>query len=206
IRAAMERKSRAREATLSLSRGIIRTSANAIRAAHRGEIEGTVELLAEAAASIARMREQLVEHPDIYGAGYVHDCQKEFAEAAIFVALVSGRDLPGPDDLKVEPAAYLNGIGEAVGELRRHTLDRMRHGDLERAECVLSTMDDIYYSLVTFDYPDGLTGGLRRTTDSVRGIIEKPRGELTTALRQQQLRDCLDRALAAMGERGSHGG
>lgn len=203
VRRALDIRSAAREETLTLSREIIRTCANTIRAGHRGELERAHEMLGGAHDAVLRMRERLREHPDIYGAGYVHDCQKELAEASAFLAIISDGALPDPDDLCIEYAAYLNGLGEAVGELRRHTLDQMRQGRLERAEAMLAQMDEIYHVLVTIDYPDALTGGLRRTTDSVRGIIEKTRGELTTALRQDELRDAIRTALAALGAEGS---
>jgi translin len=188
IRAALDAKNAAREAGLSLSREMIRTSANTIRAVHRGEFDGARRLLADARAANHRLRQTLAAHPDLYGAGYVHDGQKELAEAAVTLALVAGEPLPEPESLPVEFAAYLNGMGEAVGELRRHVLDVIRGGDVTQAERILQRMDDIYCALVTFDYPDALTGGLRRTTDSVRGILEKTRGDLTTSLRQEQLR------------------
>jgi translin len=206
LRGAFDAKNGAREAALSLSRLIIRTAANSIRAAHRGEYPTAAELLAGAGDAVVEMRARLEGFADIYGAGYVHDCQKEYAEAAIFLALVSGGEIPTPETLRVEDAAYLNGMGETVGELRRHTLDTMRRGELGRAEALLAQMDDIYYLLATFDYPDALTGGLRRTTDSVRGIIEKTRGELTTALRQQELREVLDQTMRTFQANGGHGG
>jgi translin len=199
IRASLDARSAARDRTLTLSREIIRTSANTIRAAHRGELERAREMLRGAAEAVAQMREGLTEHPDIYNAGYVHDCQKEHAEAAAFLALIEGEELPDPDTLGVGYPAYLNGLAEAIGELRRYALDAMRVGNLQRAEITLGTMDEIYYVLVTMDYPDALTGGLRRTTDAARGIIEKTRGELTTALRQDELRSTVQEALAALG-------
>lgn len=198
VTAALDARNAARERTLALSREIIRTCANSIRAAHRGELEKAREMLRGTREAVTQMRELLGPYPEIYGAGYVHDCQKEFTEATAFLAILSGEELPDPEEILVEYPAYLNGLGEAVGELRRHTLDRMRHGHLERAEAVLATMDEIYHVLVTIDYPDALTGGLRRTTDSVRGIIEKTRGELTTALRQEELRMTIQEALSRL--------
>lgn len=199
VRRALDARNAARETTLTLSREIIRTCANTIRAGHRGELERAREMLRGARDAALQMRQRLAEHPDIYGAGYVHDCQKELAEASAFLAIIADRDLPDPDELPVEYAAYLNGLGEAVGELRRHTLDQMRQGRLDRAEAMLAQMDEIYHVLVTIDYPDALTGGLRRTTDAARGIIEKTRGELTTALRQDELRAAIETALAVLG-------
>lgn len=201
IRVSLNARSAARDRTLALSREIIRTCANTIRAAHRGETVRAREMLRGAREASRQLREGLVEFPDIYAAGYVHDCQKELAEAAAFLALISGEEVPDPDDLEVAYPAYLNGLAEAVGELRRFALDGMRVGDLRRAETTLSTMDEIYHVLVTMDYPDALTGGLRRTTDAARGIIEKTRGELTTALRQDDLRAALRDALAALNRR-----
>jgi translin len=198
IRGALDEKNRVREEMLGLSREIIRTAANTIRAVHRDEFERAAEMLQGATDRVARLRRHRESFAEIYNAGYVHDCQKEYAEAAVFLALVAGRSIPDPDDLQVEYAAYLNGMGEAVGELRRHTLDEMRRGHMEQAEALLASMDEIYYLLVTFDYPDALTGGLRRTTDSVRGIIEKTRGELTMALRLHEVRAVLDQSLQAL--------
>lgn len=198
-RRALEENNAAREETLALSREIIRTSANTIRAVHRGEFTQAAGMLAQARAAAARLRERVRDKPGLYGAGYVHDCQKELAEAALTLALVEGSRVPGPAELGVEFPAYLNGMGETVGELRRHILDVIRAGDLERGEAILQKMDDIYSLLVTFDYPDALTGGLRRTTDAVRGILEKTRGDLTTSLRQDQLREAIGRALEALG-------
>jgi translin len=198
IRVSLDARHRAREETLALSREIIRTCANTIRSGHRGELDRAREMLRGAREAVGRMREALRQHPEIYGAGYVHDCQKEFAEASAFLSIISTQEIPDPDEVGVEYPAYLNGLGETVGELRRHTLDVMRHGDLEQAESLLSMMDEIYHTLVTMDYPDALTGGLRRTTDAVRGIIEKTRGELTTALRQDELRAAIQRALTTL--------
>jgi translin len=197
-REALDANNAAREESLALSREIIRTSANTIRAVHRSEFEQARGMLDQARAAATRLSERLQGKPALYAAGYVHDCQKELAEAALTLALVKGDQVPCPAELGVEFPAYLNGMGEAVGELRRHVLDVIRGGDLARGEGILRKMDDIYSALVTFDYPDGLTGGLRRTTDSVRGILEKTRGDLTTSQRQDQLREAIGHALAEL--------
>jgi translin len=204
-RQALDESNAAREESLTLSREIIRTSANTIRAVHRAEFEQAARMLEQAQAAAARLSQRLQGKPALSAAGYVHDCQKELAEAALTLALVKGDPVPRPADLGVEVPAFLNGMGEAVGELRRHVLDVIRGGDLARGEVILQKMDDIYSALVTFDYPDALTGGLRRTTDSVRGILEKTRGDLTTSLRQDQLRDTIGQALAALGQEGPAG-
>jgi translin len=197
VRANFTAKHQAREQALSLCREAIRHAATTIRAVHRGEVEGARALLAACRERVAAAREALSEHPDIYHAGFVHDAQKEYAEAALTLALVLGEPLPTPEELDVEYAAYLNGMGEAVGELRRYTLDSLRGGDTERSEGFLRAMDEFYSVMVTLDFPDAITGGLRRTTDVTRGILEKTRGDLTMAVRQRDL----ERRLAAFEQR-----
>ena len=187
IRAALVSKHAAREQALTLSRAAIRNSANAIRAVHRNEHERAAELIAGAGEKLGEVGILLSGQPDIYYAGFVADAQKEFAEASLTLALVRRLPLPCPDDLQIGQAPYLNGLGEAVGELRRYVLDVLRSGDIERCEDYLHSMDEIYGALVTVDYPDAITGGLRRTTDVARGILEKTRGDLTLAAQQYSL-------------------
>ncbi len=175
-------KNAAREQALSASRAVIRLSANSIRAVHRGEFERAQAMLGEARAVRDAAVAGLEGHGDIYYAGFLHDAQKEFAEASTTLALLSGGEIPAPEELGVEAAAYLNGIAEAVGEMRRWVLDRLRRGEFEGCEAALDAMDEIYAVLVTIDYPDAMTGGLRRTTDQTRGILEKTRGDLTMAM------------------------
>jgi translin len=183
----------ARERALPKSRAAIRLCANAIRAAHRGEFDQSTKLLTEAGGLLRDMALDLREHQDIFYAGFVADAQKEYAEAALTSALMQRQPPPTPEALGVEWAPYLNGLGEAVGELRRYILDRMRQGRLEGCEEVLADMDEIYSQLITLDYPDAITGNLRRTTDAVRGILEKTRGDLTLAVSQERLNDAMTR-------------
>ncbi len=190
----LETKNAAREKALAASRELTRSCSLSIRAVHRGENDKARELRDRAKAISDQITADLKEHPDLRFAGYVQDSQKELAEAAVTYALINHEPIPDRQQLGVEPAAYLNGMGEAVGELRRFILDRLRLGEMERSEEILRTMDDIYSILVTIDFPDALTGGLRRTTDSVRGIMEKTRGDLTTALRQRELALALERS------------
>ena len=187
IRQNFEAKYAAREEALRLSREIIQSSALAIRAIHRSEFADALARLQVAREALGRATTSLADHPDIYHAGFVHDAAKEYAEASLTYAIVLGRPLPEPESLGVSYASYLNGLGEAVGELRRRLLDQLRHGDVERCERLLAAMDDVYSLLVTMDYPDAMTGGLRRTTDVARGILEKTRGDFTTASRQRDL-------------------
>ncbi|MFN0094417.1 MAG: haloacid dehalogenase [Dehalococcoidia bacterium] len=182
----MARKSAARETALASCRAIIRLSANSIRAIHRLEFERAEGLLAEARAAHATALAALRPFGDIYNAGFLHDAQKELAEAHTTLQLLSGGEIPLPEELGVEDAAYLNGIAEAVGEVRRMVLDRLRRGEFDGCEALLAAMDDIYDALVTVDFPDAMTGGLRRTTDQTRGILEKTRGDLTMAMVQRR--------------------
>ena len=183
-----------RERALSESRRVVRLSANATRAVHRNEFDAAIDLLEDARAMRDSLEKDLHDYPSLYWTGYVQDAQKEYAEARITLGIISGRGIPAPQDLNVEDAVFLNGLGEAAGELRRYSLDSMRRHDLARASQLLSVMDEIYDLLVSVDYPDAVTGGLRRTTDMVRGVLERTRGDLTQALRQRELTDALSHA------------
>jgi translin len=136
---------------------------------------------------IQELNHDLAKHGRLLHSGFVHDAQKEFAEGCITLALIAGEDLPRPEALGIRNAAYLDGLGESVGELRRHILDSLRQGDFSRCEELLGIMDEIYGILITMDFPELLAHGLRRTTDAMRGIIERTRGDLTVALRQKKL-------------------
>ncbi len=191
IREALEAKNAARDEALRRSRELIRRCANTIRATHRAEFEEASQLLATAHRAASELVECVADYPDLYYAGYTQDALKELAEASITYALITDEPLPDPDDLSVEYAAYLNGLGEAVGEMRRHVLDIIRRGQIERAEEILVAMDDIYAVLVTIDFPDAITRRLRRTTDMVRAVLERTRGDLTMAMRQDKLQEAL---------------
>lgn len=190
----LESTNQARELALTNSRTTIRHCAHSIRASHRGDVELAREHLQSAHDLVSATRQNLQTHPGIYWAGYVQDAQKEYSEANIVYAVIFGEPVPSAASLGVEPAAYLNGLGEAAGEMRRYILDIIRHGHSERCEYVLGVMEDIYSLLVTVDYPDAITDGLRRTTDMVRGVLERTRGDVTFALQQRQLTEALSRA------------
>lgn len=194
VRSVLDDKYRARETGLANSRRIIRLSANAIRSLHRGEWERADELMQEAAGLLRETESALAEHPDVHYAGFVADASKEYAEAHLTRALALGEDLPLPADLGVAVAPYLNGLGEAVGEMRRRMLDLLRAGDLAAAEATLDRMNEIHELLADLDYPDGMTGGLRRTTDVARALIERSRADLTTTVVQERLRRTLEQA------------
>lgn len=192
IRKSLTAKDEAREKLLPLCRDSIRYSGNAIRAVHRHEFQQAKELLRTAHSLLTDAEQTVQDNDELVSTGLVRDAQKELTEANITLALVTRKSLPEPAELGVDSAAYLNGLGEAAGELRRYLLDSMRQGDLSRGEELLSVMDDIYGVLVTMDYPDAITGGLRRTTDMVRGVLERTRSDLTLAVRQKQLENRLE--------------
>lgn len=193
IAARIELKNAARERALAESRQVIRLAANSIRATHRREFETASELLEQGRAKLITLKGELAKYPDIYWAGYVQDAQKEYAEARLTYGLVRAEALPSPESLAVEDAPYLNALGEAASELRRYILDLIRHGadEMSRCEELLGKMEEVYSQLITIDYPDVLTGGLRRTTDLVRGVLERTRGDLTVTVRQYKLEEAL---------------
>jgi translin len=202
IRSEFEAKSAVRDTALQRSRTLIRYCANAIRAAHRGDWAESEELLSTASQAARELAADLDPYPDLFYAGYTQDALKEYVEAEMVHAFMRDGDLPTPGGLGVEAPAYLKGLAEAASELRRHALDLMRQNRLERAEDMLSIMDEVYSQLMTVDFPDSITAGLRRTTDMLRGVVHRTRGDLTTALRQEMMRQALIEFEERMGMEG----
>jgi len=192
-RKVFDERTRVRDETLVQARHLTRLSALTIRAIHRSESDETRELLNEAHLLVLKMQRDLASYPDLYHTGYTQDAIKEFAEASLTCALIENRRLPRPEELGIEYATYIRGLAETIGELRRRCLDILRQGYSEEAERLLNTMDEIYNFLVTLDYPDAITQGLRRQTDLVRGIIERTRADLTLSLREQHLQEALQK-------------
>jgi translin len=198
LQAELEEKTSARDAALAHCRIAVRASGNAIRALHRYENDNASALIDEARKEIDEAYSVLSDHPDMLHAGFVHDAEKELAEALITFSLVTGGQMPTPRGVVLPSSAFLKGMAESVGELRRFVLDLMRHGELDRCEQLLGVMDDMYYLLVSMDYPDGVTLGLRRLTDVARSIIERTRGDFTTSKIQSALRDALEEHAATL--------
>ena len=194
IHAYFSARHEAREQSLASTRLVIRNAGNAIRAVHRREFEPARQLLQASREAATRARTQVADQPALLHSGYLHDALKELAEAALFLALIEGRDLPGPDSLELGWVAYLAGLAETVGELRRYALDALRRGEIATAETMLARMSAIYELLVTIDYPEAVTGSLRHATDGVRGILERTRGDVTAAVQQERLEVALRRA------------
>lgn len=190
-RAELEPKFRARETAIGNGRNIIRSSANAIRSIHRGELDKARDLMQNAHDLLAESTAALDGHPDV-NVGILNDAAKEYAEARLYMALAHEETLPVPEELGMRIAPYLNGLGEAVGELRRRLLDKLRAEELDEAERLLRLMDDVVDLLAGIDYPDGMTGGLRRTTDVSRSLVERSRADLTSTIIQERLRRDLE--------------
>lgn len=198
ITARLEQLSAARDVAVNLSRQVVRLSANTIRALHRGE--EAPELLDEARKLLEEIRDTTLPYPSVYWAGYTQDAMKEFAEAEITAALLAGTDIPDAASIGVEDTAWLNGLAEAASELRRDTLDALRADETDRAEELLATMDLVYSLLITVDFPDSVTSGLRRTTDQFRGVLERTRGDVTMSIRQARLERALRRTETRLTE------
>lgn len=194
LRCQMEEKHQAREVGLQICRKAIQTCAKSIRSLHRREFKSARRLLNEARSLIESARQELQTRPDLYHAGFLSDAEKEYVEAEVVYAIITGQPFPEPEVLGVGLAAYLNGLGEAASESRRYLLDALRNGELSLAESLFTVMEAIYDELITFDYPDNLTGGLRRTCDALRAVLERTRGDLTMTLTQKELENALSKA------------
>ena len=180
-------RNRSREQALPISREVIRFSANAIRAVHRGDLDEADKLIAQGRGRLEDAETFRQDNPEIYSAPFMSDARKEFAEANVTYAIISGGKIPQPEDLGIDPPAYLNGLAEVIGELRRYILDSLRRDSFDRCQELMDVMDEIYSLLVTVDFPEGVTSGLRHNTDAMRGVLERTRGDLTMALRQHSL-------------------
>jgi len=193
IRLKFDVRTAMRDQALTQARSLTRACSLAIRAVHRDDKETMQAQLAEASGLADKLNSELVHHPDLFFAGYTQDALKEFVEANVTCALIQNQPLLTPEELHVEESTYLNGLAEVVGELRRRTLDILRHGYSEEAERLLGYMDEIYSVLVTMDYPDAITNGLRRQTDLARGIIEKTRGDVTFSASREDLTQAINK-------------
>ena len=182
-----DKQDQAREAAYDLSRQVVRAASTCIRSVHRHEGEEAQRLLAETGALTARMVAAVADQPSLRHGGFVGDAEKEYAEAAITYAVISGQPLPTPEELGVDKAPWLNGLAEAGGEFRRHALDLIRESRTDEAEEFLDTMDEIYHAIMGFDYPNAISYGLRGRSDALRGMVERTRGDMTNALRQARL-------------------
>lgn len=189
----------AREAGLVHCRTLIQLSAKCIRHIHRHQFEEARALLDRAKNTASSARIALEPFPELYYAGYLHDAEKEMVEAAAVLAIVDGKPYPSSEDLGTGIMSYLNGMGEAASEVRRYCLDEMRRGKLAEAEAILLQMETIYDDLITFDFSDAMTGGLRRTCDALRAVIERTRSDLTATVSQQALVAELQATRRAMG-------
>jgi translin len=184
-------RNQARDKALTNARQVIRQSSQAIRAIHRMEVETANLHLSEAQTLVNQLKSELANHPDLFYTGYTQDALKEYVEAKITCALIQNQEIPLPSEINVEAAVYLNGLAEVVGELRRRCMDILRLGYSDDAERLLSLMDEIYSLLITVDYPDALTNGLRRQTDLARGIVERTRGDITISIRENRLTEAM---------------
>jgi translin len=187
-----------RDQVLMEARQLTRSCSLAIRAVHRDDRAVMEGHLNDARNLANKMREEIADHPSLYFTGYTQDALKEFVEANITCAMILNQPLQTPDELQVEDSTYLNGLAEVVGELRRRILDLLRSGYSQEVERLLGIMDEIYSVLVTMDYADAITNGLRRQTDLARGIIEKTRGDVTTSLQGEHLTKAISRLSAQL--------
>jgi len=193
--ASLVQANEAREIGLAACRRVIRSSGSAIRLVHRLDFDQASDVIGEAERSLRDAQRALAQHPAVAYAGFLTDAEKEFVEATLTLALVKGETLPSAADLDVMPPSWLKGLAEAASELRRHLLDRLRAGDLQRGEDLLEVMDDAYDALVLVDFPDAITGGLRRTLDALRAVLERTRGDVTTTVLQTELRKAIESAV-----------
>jgi translin len=186
-------RNQARDKALTQARQVIRHASQAIRAIHRMEVPEASAHLEQARHLVNQLKTDLADHQDLFYAGYTQSALKEYVEAVVTFAIIQGQEIPLPEDIDAEADVYLNGLAEVVGELRRRCMDILRQGYSDDAERLLGIMDEIYTLLITVDYPDALTNGLRRQTDLARGIVERTRGDITISIRENRLTSAISK-------------
>ncbi len=180
IEEVLDEKDSIREIAIKSSRSIIRKASQAIMSMHRKE--DTTDILRTLKEEVWHLKSLLLkDFPDLIFAGFVQNAFQEYCEALIFHAILQEEDIPDPSKLGVNPEAYLMGLADVAGELRRESLEALRNGNIEDAEKYMHIMEEIYETLLRFNYPSGLVP-LRPKQDFVRSILEKTRSEITLAI------------------------
>jgi len=189
IREAYEQKN-------ELMRAVRRTTKLAKRAIfsiHKGELDEARKLLDEAKKELAEMRAFLNARPGVASINVLGPAFQEYSEAEVLLAIVSGSDIPGPDELGVPPSDFLLGLADVVGELRRRALDALKSGRFREAEACLELMEEIYMELISLDEAQAILSELRRKCDIARRLIEATRGDISVEARRLSLEKALGR-------------
>ncbi len=178
-----------RETSLTISRAIVRDCSKSIRFIHRSDIKGAEEFIDSAKKKITELKKLTENVSEISFAGYVLDAEREYVEAVLFYVYESKGYIEPFEKFNVHPSSYIQGIGDTIGEWRRKALDHLRNLELVKSESYLNIMEEGLGILNELDYPDALTGGLRRYADNARGIIERTRSDITNAFVNEALRN-----------------
>ncbi len=189
----LDDKDTVRELAMKSSRAIRRLSRKVIQSIHNGEdAEEIRDTLNEAFKEVSKVKSIIEGHPELYHAGFLRNGFQELAEAHLIWALSQGEELKPPQELDITPSSYLLGLGDTIGELRRMALDELTEGNLEEAKEVHSKMERIRNLLMGFDYPKAIVP-LRNKQDMARTLVEKTRGDIANAVRNEELMGKMDR-------------
>jgi translin len=189
IESRLEEKDQVREVAIKSARAINRLSGSIVHLIHKGE--DVRPMMNEALDETHRLRSLLEDYPEIWESGLVEGALQELAEAAILLALVHDDELPDPDDMGITGNAYLLGMADAIGELRRFALEKLREGEVDEAKIYLEIMEEIFLVIMRFDFPDALIP-IRRKQDVARSLLEKTRGDVAVAVNSARLQMRMD--------------
>ena len=186
IQVYIDDKDSIRETSLKYARTVIIHCRKAIQLIHQHKMQQAEELIKKASATLAELYDVTKDHADLSKAGYVENAAQEFVEAQCFYNILHHEALPDPDAIQTTYTAYLMGLCDVVGELRRKALDMVLAGEQKDAQQYLVIMEDIYAAILRFDYPSSLIP-IKRKQDIARNLIEKTRGELAVASCEQRI-------------------
>ncbi len=187
IYAKLSVQNKARDLLIDEMHKVLKVTREAISAVHQGELKKAKKSITNAQSMMKAAQTHLEKLSQLPVIGLVHDAEGEVAEAALFLAFNIKQNLPGPEEIGVSEVGYLQGLGDLVGELRRYAIDSLIDDNLKEAKRAFEEMEQIYATLLTFDFPRGLTPGVRRKTDIARGLIERTRADLSTAIENRRL-------------------
>jgi len=181
---------KAREKLQELTRNATRLCGWAIIQVHRGNIAQATKTLNDAKESLDELQGLLSAHSELPQLGQALVAFQEYAEARLVFQMKKNGKLASLREVGTSSTAYLLGMLDFVGEMRRMTLDELRCGNADKAQKLLSTMEKVYEDLMSLDRTSILPN-FRRKLDAARRILETTRGDVAIDLRRISLEKAL---------------
>jgi len=194
----VKRKEEVRQEVQLAMRSATKLSKMAILMVHQRRFDQAEKMIKEARDLFSKIRESCKNNVDLLYTGMVDAAYQEYSEACVFLTLVKEDRFISFDEIGAPTTAYVLGLADVIGELRRKTLDSLREGKTSLAEKYLEVMDLIYIELTAMDDAYFLLSGLRRKCDVARKIIETTRGDVTIEMRRKSFESSVEKLRQAL--------